>query len=139
MDAKHWLVYILFILSEAFVVSFLMEMYKKKVRKDNFKVWEVRLLGLLLSAACVMLLHFSDLIYPLFRSMFGSDLWLDYLIYLVLFYFLQMNVDLRILKGVIKSLVLQWLRSTTGLSEDTLEEILDKIKKEREKELQENL
>ena len=131
MDAYHWIIYILFLLCEVFVVSFIMEVYKKKIRKDSFKVWEVRIIGFILSACCVHLLHFSNMIYPLFNIMFEAALWLDYLIYLILFYVLQLNVDMHLMKKIIKSLAIQWLKTSTGLDASRIEEILNEIEEKK--------
>ena len=131
MDVKHWTIYVLFISLELFAVSFFMEIYKKRIRKDNFKVWEVRLLGIVLSAGCFWLLLSSHLMYPVFNSMFGSDLWLDHLAYTVLFYILQEKVDMKIMKRIIRSLAIQFIRTSTGLDKDKVEEILAEMESKK--------
>lgn len=133
MDTKHWILYILFILFEVLFVSSIMEIYKKNVRKDHFNLWEIRALALVFSVGCVALLDCSELLYPLFSDMFGSDLWLDYLIYLIIFYFLQLKCDMLIVKKAMKSLALSYIRNMTGLDKESLEEILKKIEEEKKK------
>lgn len=127
MDTQHWIIYILFISIDLFFVSFFLEIYKKKIRKDNFKVWEVKILGLIFSVLSVWMMVVSHLMYPLFYVTFRSELWLDYAVYIALFYLVQEKVDMKIMKKLIKSLAIQWLRTSTGLDKERVEEILDEI------------
>lgn len=120
MDKTKIFIYILFIILEVFTIAFLEETYKKVIRKDKYKNWECTVLGLILSAGATALLICSDLIYPVFSTLFGANLWLDHLVYFVLFYFSQLKLDSLIIKNLIKSFVAQWLKSNLGI---TLEEL----------------
>lgn len=127
MDTQHWIIYILFISIDLFFVSFFLEIYKKKIRKDNFKVWEVKILGFIFSVLSVWMMVVSHLMYPLFYVTFRSELWLDYAVYISLFYLVQEKVDMKIMKKLIKSLAIQWLKTSTGLDKERVEEILNEI------------
>lgn len=124
MDTAHWLVYLILLVIEVFGVSFLMEVYKKGIRKNKSKAWENKVVGALLSMLCVALLHFSGMIYPLFHTMFKAKLWLDYLLYVILFFIAQWKADMVVVKKAIKSLVTQWVKDNAKLTDAQISEIL---------------
>ena len=124
MDTAHWLVYLIFLVIEVFGVSFLMEVYKKGIRKNKSKAWENKLIGALLSVVCVAFLHFSGMIYPLFHTMFNAKLWLDYLLYTILFFIAQWKADMVVVKKAVKILVAQWVKDNAKLTDKQVSEIL---------------
>lgn len=124
MDSTHWLIYILFLAIEVFATSFFMEFYKKSIRKNKSKSWENRAMGIVMSILCVLLLHFSNLIYPVFNRMFNAKIWLDYVLYLILFFIAQWKMDMIIIKKAVKTLVIQWIKDNANLNETQAEEVL---------------
>ena len=124
MDTAHWLVYLIFLVIEVFGVSFFMEIYKKGIRKNKSKAWENKLIGALLSVVCVAFLHFSGMIYPLFHTMFKAKLWLDYLLYLIVFFIAQWKADMVVVKKAVKILVAQWVKDNAKLTDKQVSEIL---------------
>ena len=74
------------------------------------------------------------MMYSLFHETLGASLWVDHLVYTVLFYVIQEKVDMKIMKKIIRSLAIQWLKTSTGLDGYRVEEILREIEsKEMEK------
>ena len=124
MDTAHWLVYLIFLVIEVFGVSLLMEVYKKGIRKNKSKAWENKVIGALLSVVCVVFLHFSGMIYPLFHTMFNAKLWLDYLLYTILFFIAQWKADMVVVKRAVKILVTQWIKENANLTDEQASEIL---------------
>ena len=124
MDSAHWLIYILFLTLEVFATSFFMEFYKKSIRKNKSKSWENRIMGIVMSVLCLLLLHSSNLIYPIFNKMFNAKLWLDYVLYLILFFIAQWKTDMVIVKKAVKTLVIQWIKDNAKLNDSQAEEIL---------------
>lgn len=124
MDSTHWIIYIIFLALEVFTTSFFMEIYKKSIRKNHSKTWENRILGIILSILCLMLLHYSNMIYPVFNKMFNAKLWLDYVLYLILFFIAQWKMDMVIVKKAVKTLVIQWIKDNANLNETQAEEVL---------------
>ena len=124
MDTAHWLVYLIFLVIEVFGVSLLMEVYKNGIRKNKSKAWENKVIGALLSVVCVVFLHFSGMIYPLFHTMFNAKLWLDYLLYTILFFIAQWKADMVVVKKAVKILVAQWIKDNAKLTDEQVSEIL---------------
>lgn len=133
MNSTQWLVYLLFIAIGAFLSASFLEVYKKTIRKDNFKKWECWLIGGGISVFYIFFLKFSGVFYPMMNMLFGAKIWLDYCIHIVLFYFLQFNMDMHIVKKIIKSLVTQWLKSNIGMDEEQIDYLLAEFKTNKEK------
>lgn len=134
MSTTKVLIYIIFIFCGALLVSFLMEIYKKSIRKNNYHKAECWVLGGVLTVLFVAFLKFCGMFYPMLNNMFGAKLWLDYGMHLVLFYIIQLNVDLHLAKRIVRSLVMQWLKSNAGLKDEQIELLLQTVKLEEEKE-----
>lgn len=124
MDSTKWIVYLLFILFGAFLSASFMEIYKKTIRKDKFKSWECWALGVVISALYMLFLKVSGVFYPMMNDLFGAKLWLDYSLHVGIFYFLQFNMDMHIVKKLVKSLVMQWLKSNLGMDKEEVESLL---------------
>jgi hypothetical protein len=139
MSSTQWLVYLLFIVIGAFLSASFIEVYKKTIRKDKHKKWECWLIGGAISVLYIFFLKFSGVFYPMMNTLFGAKLWLDYGIHIIIFYFLQFNMDMHIVKKLIKSLVTQWLKSNIGMDDEQIEYLLAEFKtnKEESKETEE--
>lgn len=124
MSSALWLIYILFLILEVFATAFFMEVYKKNIRKNKSKSWENWLVGGFMSLFCVALLHFSGMMYPLFNKLFHAKLWLDYMLYAILFFIGQWKADMLVIKKAVKSLLTQWIKDNAKLSDSQIEEIL---------------
>lgn len=129
MTTTKLLVYIIFMLCGALIVSFFMECYKKSIRKNKFHKAECWILAGMLSILYVAFLKVSGMFYPMLNVMFGARLWLDYSIHIILFYIVQLNTDLYIIKKVIRSLVIQWLKTNANLTEEQSALLLQTIEK----------
>lgn len=87
----------------SFGISSLMEVYKKKIRKDQAGVWEIRGVSLVLSAAATALVVLTGLYQPIIPLIFkDASVWLDYILYGVIIWVLQLQGDLKMLKAVIR-------------------------------------
>ncbi len=131
MDRPHIIVYALFLMFEVFSVSFFMEFYKKEIRNNRCSVVEIRAVGFILSVLCVILLGVSNLMYPLLNRMFGSSMWLDYLVYLMSFYFMQMESNMKIVKRMVGALALRWLTDHTGMDMVSFRYVMERIEEEK--------
>lgn len=112
------LIYIIFIALESFVVSFLMEYYKKFIRKDKATKWENRVLGIIMTILSILFLKGCGMFYPLLNSLFNAKLWLDYLIHIVVFYVVQLKTDMLFMKKAVRMLITQWLKNNAQLTEE---------------------
>ena len=133
MTSTQWLIYLLFIIIGALLSASFIEVYKKTIRKDKHKKWECWLLGGGLSILYIFFLKVSNMFYPMMNSLFGAKLWLDYGIHIIVFYFLQFNMDMHIVKKIIKSLVSQWLKSNLGMDAEQIESLLAEFEANQEK------
>lgn len=87
----------------SFGISTLMEIYKKKIRKDKASVWEIRAVSLGLSAVATLLVVVTGLFQPIITLVFPSaTVWLDYILYCVIIWVLQLQEDLKILKMLMR-------------------------------------
>lgn len=128
MTTAQVLVYIIFIFCGALFVSFLMEIYKKSIRKNNFHKAECWTIGGALTVLFIAFLKFCGMFYPMLNNMFGAKLWLDYAMHFVLFYIIQLNIDLHLAKRIVRSLVKQWLKSNAGLNDEQINLLLETVK-----------
>ena len=115
-------IYCVLLISIVCLIAGLMEIYKKSLRKGKTKPWENYLIALILSIGSLVILVLSDSFKPVL-SMIGADLWMDYVSYVILIYFMQFNVDKKIIKKIVRSFVSNFLEKT-GLDEDQIKEIL---------------
>ena len=115
-------IYCVLLISIVCLIAGLMEIYKKSIRKGKAKPWENYLIALILSIGSLVILVLSDSFKPVL-SMIGADLWMDYVSYVILIYFMQFNVDKKIIKKIVRSFVSNFLEKT-GLDEDQIKEIL---------------
>ena len=109
-----------------------MEIYKKSIRKNNYHKAECWVVGGVLTVLFVAFLKFCGMFYPMLNNTFGAKLWLDYGVHLMLFYVIQLNVDLHLAKRIVRSLVKQWLKSNAGLGEEQIDLLLQSVKLEKE-------
>ena len=132
MKSLEITLYALLILSVIFGASALMEVYKKIVRKNNHKNWECWIIGGALSLICVEILHLAGSLYLVFHNMLGAKEWLDYILYIVLFYYCQLKLDMLVIKKLIRILCKNLIRSL-GLTKEQTEEIIEAIDKKDDK------
>lgn len=126
MNSLELTLYILLVLGILFLTSFLMEIYKKLIRKDKAKKWECWIIGAVFSALGIELLHLSGALYLVFHNMLGAKEWLDYSIYVILFYYCQLKVDMKVIKGLIVSLS-KTLIKKTSLTEEQKKIIISSL------------
>lgn len=91
----------------SFGIGTLMEWYKKKVRKDQAGVWEIRGIALVASLAIAALLVFTGIAYPVFATLFKSMApvlakVLNIVLYGVVIFVLQLQSDMKLIKSIIR-------------------------------------
>ena len=124
----------------SFGIGTLMEWYKKKVRKDQASVWEIRGIALVLSLGVAALFAFTGIGFPVFETLFTKMApvlakILDIVLYGVVIFVLQLQSDMKLLKGIIRLVasrvdfssivaLLENLKKTTGIQPSTIANIL---------------
>lgn len=108
-----------------FSVSFLMEFYKKRIRKDRAKGWENKLLGFFLSCVCVGILVGINIFQPVL-GLLGAPLWADITLYLIVFYILQLQVDMKVVKTLFRAFTVSLLQKA-GLDKEQAEQVASVI------------
>lgn len=91
----------------SFGIGTLMEWYKKKIRKDQAGIWEVRGIAFVLSFGAAALFNFTGIAYPVFATLFknmGAGLAniLNIVLYGAVIFVLQLQSDMKLVKGIIK-------------------------------------
>lgn len=91
----------------SFGIGTLMEFYKKNIRKDQASVWEIKGIAFLLSFGAAALFHFTGISYPVIATLFksmnsGLATFLNIALYGVVIFGLQLQSDMKLLKGIIK-------------------------------------
>ena len=128
MNSIELTLYIILVLGIIFITSFFMEIYKKIIRKDNAKKWECWLVGAVFSAVGIELLHLSGALYLVFHNMLGAKEWLDYSLYIIIFYYCQLKVDMKVIKNLILSLSKTLIRKSS-LTEEQKKIIISSLEK----------
>ena len=128
MTSVQLIIYVILLAAEVLGVASLMEVYKKSIRKNKATTWEIRGVGLVASALAIGVLILAQVFQP-FLGLIGAKLWMDYLFYVLVFYFLQMQADMKVVKKIVKSLVKAYLISKR-LPKEQVDEILGAIKTE---------
>ena len=105
-----------------FGIGSTVEFYKKTLRKDKSKNWENRVLGFVLSTISVFGLYYAHLIVPLF-DLFEAPFWTNITFYIAVFYFLQRQLDMKVLKKIMNTCALKFLKKA-GLEEAQIQEIM---------------
>ena len=128
MNSFEITLYALLVLGVIFGASFLMEIYKKVIRKNNHKNWECWLVGGIMSLVCIEILHLTGALYLMFHNMLDAKEWLDYILYIGLFYYCQLKLDMLVIKKLIRILCKNLIRNL-GLNKEQTEEIIEAIDK----------
>ena len=118
-------IYVILLCLEIMGISIFMEWYKKQLRKDNFKKWEVYIIAFFLSFASVMALIGINVFKPIL-GLIGAPLWVDIIIYTLIIFILQLQTDMKIVKKFIESF-LPILLKKSGLDDNQVKDILTAI------------
>jgi len=103
MNVVRILLQVLIIAFEVFGISALMEFYKKNIRKDHAKVWEIRVIAGVLSCLAAVACKVTGLFTPIITAIFTNlTPWIDVVLYAVVIFFLQLEADLKTLKAIVK-------------------------------------
>lgn len=124
-------IYVILLCLEIMGISMFMEWYKKCLRKDNFKKWEVYVIAGVLSFVAVMALVGINVFKPVI-GLIGAPLWVDIIAYTIFIFLLQMQTDMKIVKKLIDSF-LPTLLKKSGLDDNQVKEILNTIESSKNK------
>lgn len=84
-------------------IATLMEWYKKKIRKDQAKIWEIRTIAGVVSAGVAVLFKVCGVFTPIISYFWPSVIvWVDVLLYAVVIYLFQLYGDMDMVKHVIR-------------------------------------
>lgn len=126
MTKTQLFIYIMFLLLDVLGVATIVEFYKKGLRKDNAGIWEIRAVALALSVIDIALLPLMNLFQPVL-GLIGAPLWADFALYTILFFVLQMQADMKLIKKAFASMFREKLKKA-GLTDEQIENILAGIK-----------
>ena len=126
MNSLELTLYVLLVAGIVFLTSFLMEIYKKIIRKDKVSKWECRLVGAFLSVVGIEILHLTGALYLVFHNMLDAREWLDYVLYIIIFYYCQLKVDMKFIKAIIRSLSISLIKKS-GLSKEQIDIIVSSL------------
>ena len=113
------------------LIAFIMEVYKKVIRKDNYSKYECWGIGLFLSMLGVLILRLTGTMKFVFNSYLNAYLWVDYILYVIGYYFVQFKFDMGVIKKLFKS-ILKTLLDKTNLTEEQKDIVLDKLTTKKE-------
>ena len=105
----------------------IMETYKKVIRKDKSKRFENIVVGLILTSASVGLLIASGILEPIL-GILGAPLWADHLMYTLGIFLLQLNVNMTLVKKVVKVIVTNMLKRA-NLTDEQINDIFSAVNK----------
>ena len=84
-------------------ISTLMEFYKKNIRKDKAKVWEIRLVSAALSILTAVAYKVTGLFTPVITAIFTNlTPWIDVALYAVVIFVGQLEADMKTVKAIVK-------------------------------------
>lgn len=126
MNSIELTLYALLVAGVIFLTSFLMEIYKKVIRKDKVKDWECWIVGGILSVVGIEILHLTGALYLVFHNMLDAREWLDYILYIIIFYYCQLKVDMKLIKSLIRSLSISIIKKS-GLSKEQTDIIISAL------------
>lgn len=125
MSKIQVMIYATFIFLEIFGISSLMEIYKKMIRKDKAKKFEIYLIAEVLSTLAVAILVILNIFKPIL-GLIGAPLWADYIFYNIIIYIFQLQADMKIIKKLIRSCTSEFLKSK-GFTNEQVEDIFNAI------------
>lgn len=140
----------------SFGCATLMEVYKKKIRKDKASTVEIRIVSAVLSLLIGFFFKCAGVLFPITSTIVPSmatvGVWIDMVIYSAIIWFLQLKEDMTLLKQLIKLAaplvaksdftgVVKTLINTTGASKDDIVTMLNllSVTKENATELLQKL
>ena len=128
MSKVQVMIYTAFIFLEIMSISSIMEIYKKMIRKDRAKKFEIYIIAEVLSAFAIAILVLLGIFKPIL-GLIGAPLWSDYVFYNILIFIFQMQADMKIIKKLIKSCASELLKAY-GFTAQQIEDVFNSISKE---------
>lgn len=125
MNATQISIYTLLICGIVCGIAALMETYKKVIRADKAKKWENLLVGLTFSIIATALLALSKVLIPIL-GMIGAPIWMDYILYALGVFVLQLNINMKVVKKIVKSIVTNLLKKA-NFTDEQIKDILNAV------------
>lgn len=127
MTATQISVYTLLMCGIVCGIAATMETYKKVLRDGKSKKWENLIIGMLFSCFSVFLLAISKVLVPIL-GILGAPLWADYVLYVLGIFILQLNVNMKIVKKIVKTIVSNLLKKA-NFTEEQINDIFNAVEK----------
>jgi len=126
MNVTRIVVQLLMVVLSSFGIGTLMEFYKKKIRKDQAGVWEVRIIAGVLSCLAAVGFKITGLFTPVITAVFPNlTVWIDVVLYAIVIFVCQLQADMRTVKTIVKIATQAALNDKAAIVEELRKFILE--------------
>lgn len=126
MNVTRIVIQLLMVVLGSFGIGTLMEFYKKKIRKDQVKVWEVRVIAGVLSCLAAIGFKITGLFTPIITAIFTElTVWVDVALYAVVIFVCQLQADMKTVKAIVRLATQSFLNDKAVVVEELRQFILD--------------
>ena len=126
MNVTRIIIQVLMVVLGSFGIGTLMEFYKKKIRKDEAKVWEIRLISVVLSCAAAVGFKITGLFTPVLTAIWPNlTVWVDVALYAVVIFVCQLEADMKTVKAIVKIATQAVLKDKESIVTELKQFILD--------------
>ena len=126
MNVVRIVLQVIMVVLGSYGIGTLMEIYKKKIRKDQAKVWEVRVIAGVLSCLAAIGFKITGLFTPVITAIWPSvTVWVDVALYAVVIFVCQLEADMKTVKMLIKLATQNFLNDKEAIIAELKKYILD--------------
>ena len=126
MNVTRSIIQLLMVVLGSFGIGTLVEFYKKKIRKDQAKVWEIRVIAAVLSCLAAVGFKVTGLFTPVITAIFTElTVWVDVALYAVVIFVCQLEADMKTVKAIVKLATQSLLNDKAAVVEELRKFILD--------------
>lgn len=116
-------IYVGVLLGLTFLISYIMEIFKKVKQKKTYSKYINYLAGFILSALATFILNLIQVFKPIL-GIIGAPLWADYILYTLLFYFAQFEVSMRLIKAITQRFIKNFLKDK-GFTDEEIKKLFN--------------
>lgn len=116
-------IYVGVLLGLTFLISYIMEIFKKVKQKKTYSKYINYLAGFVLSALATFILNLIQVFKPIL-GIIGAPLWADYILYTLLFYFAQFEVSMRLIKAITQRFIKNFLKDK-GFTDEEIKKLFN--------------
>lgn len=116
-------IYIGVLLGLTFLISYIMEIFKKVKQKKTYSKYINYLAGFVLSAFATFILNLIQVFKPIL-GIIGAPLWADYILYTLLFYFAQFEVSMKLIKVITQRFIKNFLKDK-GFTDEEIKKLFN--------------